>query len=974
MPPEIYRFRPVRRFRRAGATLLISIAAFLIYTIAAVPFIESGTVRSVRPRLGGLAIWKSRSHEAYFAAGSWELERPKMLETDQGTLLFDEYQQSEDGSRMRLNRCTFIYDDPSSAAAGQRPLILRAYDGATLFFDPPLQIELLRFGRLAGGRLTGRITIDGEETEPGKNDEVHIVTRDVQIGDRRIWTPHEVEFRYGPHSGRGRNLSIYLNQRDFGGAAAADSQMGQVESLELLEVDNFEILLAKQLFSAQPVDSAMSSESTAKMQVECAGPFRFDFGTLIASLEDDVNVVHQDAAGGRDHVRCDLLELHFTSTDSDEQGLARGGESSSSSLQPSLLVAVGTPVVIRAPSRGVVAQAERLEFDVQRQILELTDRKRLTVFHEPYTITAPRIRYQFSDPKQLGTFWAAGPGQLTGRFGPQEKNVVAHWEREVRLDPNEDPQQPGKVLRIKGAKNVTVESLGKVSANELELYLSDESESAARGKDAVRVERLRALGTVKVDSDRLTAQLGSANLWFHHPEVNAVAASEEPLQPGSPPSPHEKEPTAPSRYRLVAEKLNALVHTGPEPLVERLDVVGDVRLDELPQGKPNGVFVRADRFTLSDGNTENPTAWLLGQPARGSTGSLQFFGRQIEVQQGRNRVHISGPGNLRTASSSPKSEIPPIDISWVESMDFDGRSATFKEQVAVRGSRRTKDDELSNIVASGETMSVMLTRPVSFQESAESERADFAEMIFRGLVTIDHELLDGQGRQKSVDRMQIHNLNYVRSSGNLVGEGPGWLVHRGVPMSNEQIGLSGTKREGLDFLQIDFAQQLTGNVHLDDTRRPSGVVFHRDVRCLFGTIRGWDGEVVYRGRESLGEHDALLKSDVLAISDAPSGAGDQRSLELQAVGNATIQGRTVVGSGHTLSYSRDKDQLILAGDGRNAARLSYQRFVGAEPIEGVFGKVYFYPKTRTHKGIDLKSIDAPLGDVHFRAGVPGFQR
>ena len=135
--------------------------AYLLYAMIAVPLIEpSVTIVPAGPTYA--AEPRNRTFQKLFPEGSWELDRPKILETEQGTLLFDDYQPLDDGRRMRLNRCTFIRfltsKRPEGAAepAGRetdrgRPVIMRATEGAVLDFDSPLDVAKASSGNSLAG-------------------------------------------------------------------------------------------------------------------------------------------------------------------------------------------------------------------------------------------------------------------------------------------------------------------------------------------------------------------------------------------------------------------------------------------------------------------------------------------------------------------------------------------------------------------------------------------------------------------------------------------------------------------------------------------------------------------------------------------------------------------------------------------------------------------------------------------------------
>ena len=75
--------------------------------------------------------------------------------------------------------------------------MLDAPGGAELQFNRDLDVTQGKFGELQGGKLPGDIRIFRPESKPGANDGVELTTRNVQLDMQRIWTPHEVNFRYG---------------------------------------------------------------------------------------------------------------------------------------------------------------------------------------------------------------------------------------------------------------------------------------------------------------------------------------------------------------------------------------------------------------------------------------------------------------------------------------------------------------------------------------------------------------------------------------------------------------------------------------------------------------------------------------------------------------------------------------------------------------------------------------------------------
>ena len=151
------------RIKRTVGSLVIVLLCYSAYSVLAVPMLEP-SVELAPPSDAGRTHVRSTSKsrdefDALFPAGSWELERPKVLVTDRGKLIFDEYRMlpktpGQKNSRMRLDRCTLILDRDDDGESNGRPIVLRATEGATLFFEGDLNISRGEFGRLIGVKVS----------------------------------------------------------------------------------------------------------------------------------------------------------------------------------------------------------------------------------------------------------------------------------------------------------------------------------------------------------------------------------------------------------------------------------------------------------------------------------------------------------------------------------------------------------------------------------------------------------------------------------------------------------------------------------------------------------------------------------------------------------------------------------------------------------------------------------------------------
>jgi len=105
------------------------------------------------------------------------------------------------------------------------PVIVAAEGGALLQFDGNTAAARGRFGRFLGGRLPGEVRVTRPESFPGAGDAMSLTTRNIQIDAQRIWTPHDVQFRYGASYGSGRDLVVTLAPpADPSAISAGDSE------------------------------------------------------------------------------------------------------------------------------------------------------------------------------------------------------------------------------------------------------------------------------------------------------------------------------------------------------------------------------------------------------------------------------------------------------------------------------------------------------------------------------------------------------------------------------------------------------------------------------------------------------------------------------------------------------------------------------------------------------------------------------
>jgi lipopolysaccharide export system protein LptA len=560
---------------RISASFAAVVVAYWMYALIAVPLIEPRVRRLesdvvVRPEDGQDEVERQlRALQGLFSAG-WDLKNAKILQSDQVKLLIYDYTSLGNG-KVEIRPCAMIYT-PSDPAIGEeerlrQAVVLEAPEGAVLQFDQPFELSRAKIGRLVNGRLKGRITIHSDSKRPGPEDDLVIVTREVDISDQCVSTPYEVEFRYGPNYGRGRQLFVKLLPGDSGGGLQqhgpniAGIEFFQITQLDKLHLDFSDKSLlpvrktpataaAPPALAAPPAPAGTPApaepmgpmgqmgQMDGPIEVSCQGPFRFSPVQQIITFEDQVDVLRLQPNQTCDSLSCELLEIFLAKSRS-----AVGEKAASKKvaagldLQPRRLQATGRPVVLRAPSQNMEARGERLEYDIERRLFVLDGQQQEVVLRqEANEVHARSLEYQQSEvPGRLGRLASQGPGWLrvSGRF-PQP--FGARWNGQLHLDPDEDQRH---VISLTGGAELTYGAMGTLAATRIFFWLFETPLPGAAEKYQRRPDRMIAQQNVQFNSPKLSGALAQMEVWFQQaapvaPQAAASDAGREqrPVQSG----------------------------------------------------------------------------------------------------------------------------------------------------------------------------------------------------------------------------------------------------------------------------------------------------------------------------------------------------------------------------------------------------------------------------------------------------------
>jgi lipopolysaccharide export system protein LptA len=683
------------------------------------------------------------------------------------------------------------------------------------------------------------------------------------------------------------------------------------------------------------------------VEIRCRGSLEFDFDELQLTLNDHVDVIRHNVEGPSDQLNCQELRVHFNDPDAQRETK----NETSIKLAPNKLVAIGFPAILRADSYGVFVRGEQLEYDFTKQRISMRDREAVVLGNEKYELTAKWLWYELREGKQLGRMEAGGPGKVTGRLGKDQQRFAATWQTELVLQ----PFQNSDVLSLVDAAHISIEGTGEVFADALHVYLAEQPRSDNPGKSTITADKLKAIGNVRFDSPHIAGVIQDVQIWFVQPpsagvplagpatsgEVNptllarpAPATSSKPVQ----------------KLAVQAEQLNAEIQLGDNPRLIRLAAQGKVHCEEQAvPGAASSMSLDCDVFQVLDGSTDNPIAIVEGSPARVMAQEAQLVGNVIEIHQGSNRAFIQGAGQM----TLPRPQTPqaPWFVRWQHRMRFDGQLATFDGDVVAQGVQTMQAGDQVRFKATGDSLNVTLTRFLRFTQPDDTDDVALRELHFTGQCFLQSETIDPRGTRKTAEQMEIRDLRIDQVSGVLHGDGPGWLtsVHQGQDIFKE--GQFATTPKGLHFLRVDFQQELVGSL----TGRK--VEFLGNVRTVYGPVAGWDQVIDVTDPARFGPRDVVVTSQRLALTDMGQTRDRFDAVELEATGNALVRSQTFNASGQRISYVKSKDQLVLEGDGRNYATLSYQRTPNATPASAEARKILFWPETKQIEISDLHLID-----------------
>jgi len=914
----------------------------------------------------------------YFKADDWESQQPIVIEKPEFALLLQNYEGTAD-DQLRIKPCTFIFFPEGRPSSKQKKpvVILRAPGGAILDFEGGCDLARAKIGQLQGGRLLGEVSIRSQdpENDPGKS--FSLVTRDVELREDRLWSRQDVAFQFGKNRGRGRGLQMQFRLNNEAEPAQTNDQMRTVERVELSQdVQLFLDLPAKPLLPNDPfADSVskqpVSQEQTTSVEVRCRGRFRWDSDKLTASFNDQVDVTRHHASALPDRLTCDALTIHFEEL---RNPVSKNLKASSldTNIQPTLLIADGTPVRISTPTWQATAQGNHLEVELKTQRLILQGDAPVTLTHQQSSLTAMDIDYRPGKQGDLGTLQATGPGRLISAGGTGNKaSFEASWKQVLEMKPHDK----GQVISILGGGRIQHAEASALQAEKIWLWLDRLPEAVQQQNKITQSDSAwgnwiphsaLALEKVRLHGEKLSAVSDRLEVWFEQRSNGGAgdqeASSGENTFLGSTfgsenlegRKEHKKQDLSESHYHIQGDLIQlTLAMSGQgRPTPTAVSVSGSVELTEQGTDQPP-LTVHGDHLDLFDADTPEAVVSLTGQPARATGRSASITGNTLQLERGTGRMWVRGAGAMqipldRDLQGNQLEEVETLGITWKGRMHFDNTTISFEEDVYAK----TKNQQLHTA-----DLKVTLNRQLNFFSPIERDSIEVKKIACLGGVHLTNREVK-EGQEVTLDQLTTTDLTIEQPSGQLTARGPGAVTSvRNGATSQSPLFLTTSpakstplpdrsQQNAINYLKVEFSRGLMGNVHHRE------LTFVERVLCTYGPVKHRKEEVFIDPAIGPRGDQIVLNCDQLTVRQMGSKKASDRPVEMEAVGNSRVNGESFSASGHRLTYTTGKELFILEGAGDTYAQLARQ-IKNTPPSNLTARKIYFW---RTENRVQMDGV------------------
>lgn len=711
-------------------------AMSVAYQNTFVPLVTPETFESVPIRPAQGLVFED-SVKDLFPEGSWQRGSCRCLQTADGMLLFQDWEQSA-GDQWKLWPVTVVMGRGLSNEQSAEPLILEADQGAEIKFGGSLDVMSGGAPPIERGSMIGPVHVYRKQAAGShENDTFDLVTSNVGIDRRKIWTTDDIRMSVGQAKLAGRDLTIdfAVDPSKASGADAAST----LDRMELIYLEELILPLGPDKTVSTnnasaaglansvaepyrfgstdpPSDSGAASGSASQIprgvvSIGCRGRVEYDFAIDQLVLRNQVDLQHQTIDGMLDRFSCDTLTL--TLNDPTNDTIIRDGPFD----WISKVEAMGSPAYASLESYNGTIAADNITFDSRRGSVNATGELGIRISRGSIDLKLANLDYQFdpSNPTAWGSLFVRGPG-LVKISDPEIPVSEMKWKGGLAVRPVGDvvAGTDQRNIEVRGENDVYASFVdgGEFFADSIHglfkpVLASEPNPQAIAGAAPTTTlvpDQFDVKGNVRIDTSALSANTDHLHLFVVNSGVeNAVPSvgRQNQTAPASSSSlrqwvnqPQAGQPmTAPvarPRPTLRGDKIIASLRRLPSGFnAEKLGVIGNVEVIHqlVTQTQELPVRLSADKLQLRDVGGEDVLQLESApeSPARFDIGDGFFVGPKIQVMTGANTILIPEPGEFQIPRDlmfvSDSSKVDSSNITWTKppfcrwrgTMTFDGQ-------------------------------------------------------------------------------------------------------------------------------------------------------------------------------------------------------------------------------------------------------------------------------------------------------------
>ncbi len=368
---------------------------------------------------------------------------------------------------------------------------------------------------------------------------------------------------------------------------------------------------------------------------------------------------------------------------------------------------------------------------------------------------------------------------------------------------------------------------------------------------------------------------------------------------------------------------------------------GNVDVQQPRQGNEEPLHLTGEKLHMRDASRNGQQVLhIFGQPAVIRARGFDIEGPEVFLDRLNNRTWIEGAGALRMPVKNDfegqKLTSPALlTVWWKEKMLFDGQTATFLNGVKAA---------LSDSRLQCEEMEVVLTKRMSFQDdSGPASQAEVRRVICKEGVEIDHTLYVDK-ELSEIRRGHFATLTLDQQTGRMDAVGPGeismWrpgrgkraaLAPRAVAQANRPLE---SEVSNWEFTRINFFGKTLGNMRERQTK------FQDRVHIIYGPVANPLDTI---DPDHLPKDGGVMECDSLQILQRKETNSQKPFVELEAKGNAKLEGRTFNARADEITFDESKERYTLRAIGNREVTIWRQTTPVGEPNELSAKSLWFIP-------------------------------